>query len=164
MDLRPPIARRIIAGYTEQVPVEELGVGDSILVKAGEKISADAVIVDGRNTVDRSTFTGESVPVDCVESDPVLAGSLNLTGPITVRVTKRASDTALAAIIHRVEQAQSGRVPTNSFVQWFGQRYTIGVLVVAALTAIVPLLFFAAVWKPTLYRSLNLLVVGRPAL
>jgi Cd2+/Zn2+-exporting ATPase len=162
MDLRPAEARLQIASGTKQVPVEILNVGDLILIKPGEKIPADGQITAGRTTVDRSTFTGESIPVECDVRDEVLAGSLNLSGQITVRVSKRAADTALAAIIHRVEQAQSGRVPTNTFVQWFGQRYTIGVLAGAALFAIVPPLLFDGAWRASSYRSLTLLVVASP--
>lgn len=162
MDLRPAEARLIVPGGTQSVRVESLKVGDEILIKPGEKIAADGMIVDGRTSVDRSSFTGESIPVECGEADEVLAGTLNLTGQITVRVSKEAADTALAGIIHRVEQAQSGRVPTNSFVEWFGQRYTIGVLIGATLLAVLPPLLFAAGWKFSFYRSLTLLVVASP--
>lgn len=162
MDLRPAEARLLIPDGTRSVPVEELNVGDEILIKPGEKIPADGIIIDGFTTLDRSTFTGESMPVECGESDHVLAGALNLTGQVTVRVTKRAADTALAAIIHRVEQAQSGRVPTNSFVAWFGQRYTIGVLAGAFVLAILPPLFGSSDWRSAFYRSLTLLVVASP--
>lgn len=162
MDLRPAEARRLTQGGTQMIRVELLKVGDEILIKPGEKIAADGVITDGRTSIDRSSFTGESIPVECNESDEVLAGTLNLTGQITVRVTKKASDTALAAIIHRVEQAQSGRVPTNSFVEWFGQRYTIGVLIGATLLAVLPPLLFGSGWKFSFYRSLTLLVVASP--
>lgn len=162
MDLRPAEARRLTRGGTQMVRVELLKVGDEILIKPGEKIAADGVIADGRTSIDRSSFTGESIPVECNESDEVLAGTLNLTGQITVRVAKEASDTALAGIIHRVEQAQSGRVPTNSFVEWFGQRYTIGVLIGATLLAVFPPLLFNSGWKFSFYRSLTLLVVASP--
>ncbi len=162
MDLRPAEARLIVSDSTRQVPVEELKVGDQILIKPGEKIPADGMIIDGESTLDRSTFTGESVPIDCGESESVLAGALNLTGQIVVRVTKRAADTALAAIIHRVEQAQSGRVPTNTFVEWFGQRYTIGVLAGATLLTILSPFVFGTEWRASFYRSLTLLVVASP--
>lgn len=162
MDLRPAEARVLNPGGTESVRVELLKAGDEILIKPGEKIAADGVIVDGRTSVDRSSFTGESIPVECCEADEVLAGTLNLTGQITVRVTREAADTALAGIIHRVEQAQSGRVPTNSFVEWFGQRYTIGVLLGATLLTVLPPLLVAAGWKSSFYRSLTLLVVASP--
>lgn len=162
MDLRPAEARLWRDGASRQVPVEQLEIGDLILVKPGEKIPADGTIIEGRTSLDRSTFTGESIPVDAEVEDAVLAGALNLTGQIKVRVSARAADTALAAIIHRVEQAQSGRVPTNSFVQWFGQRYTIGVLAGATLLTLIPPLFFGADWKANLYRSLTLLVVASP--
>ncbi len=162
MDLRPAEARLQTDSGTKQVPVEELDIGNLILIKPGEKIPADGLITAGRTTIDRSTFTGESIPVERDVRDEVLAGTLNLSGQITVRVTKLAADTALAAIIHRVEQAQSGRVPTNSFVQWFGQRYTIGVLGGAALFAILPPLVFDIGWRANFYRSLTLLVVASP--
>lgn len=162
MDLRPAEARLLTGDDARSVPVEQLQIGDEIIIKPGEKIPADGTIVAGTTAIDRSTFTGESAPVDCGESESVLAGTLNLTGQITVRVNRRAADTALAAIIHRVEQAQSGRVPTNSFVQWFGQRYTIGVLVGATLVAIIPPLFFGYEWRSSFYRSLTLLVVSSP--
>jgi Cd2+/Zn2+-exporting ATPase len=162
MDLRPAEARLWRDGATRQAPVEELEIGDLILVKPGEKIPADGTIVEGRTSLDRSTFTGESLPVDAAIDDAVLAGSLNLTGQIKVRVSARAADTALAAIIHRVEQAQSGRVPTNSFVQWFGQRYTIGVLAGALLLTLVTAAVSDLSWRANLYRSLTLLVVASP--
>lgn len=162
MDLRPAEARRLTAGHSEHVPVEALRVNDEILIKPGEKIPADGTIIDGRTSLDRSTFTGESMPVEAELGDDVLAGTINLTGQISVRVTRRADDTALAAIIHRVEQAQSGRVPANSFVAWFGQRYTIFVLVGASALAVLPPLLLGSEWGASLYRSLTLLVVASP--
>ncbi|GAB4315223.1 MAG: hypothetical protein Kow0074_02690 [Candidatus Zixiibacteriota bacterium] len=162
MNVRPSEARVIRGGVSVKVAVEDLQIDDLVIVKPSEKIPADGVITEGRTTVDNSTFTGESVPIERGPSDEVLTGTINQSGQITVRVTRRAADTALAAVIHRVEQAQSGRTPTHSFVRWFGQRYTIGILAGATLVAVVPPLAFGLDWSAMFYKALTLLVVSSP--
>lgn len=162
MNVRPSEARVQRDGAQIKVAVEDLQIGDLVIVKPSEKIPTDGIVTDGRTTVDTSTFTGESLPVERGPSDEVLTGTINQSGQITVRVTKRAADTALAAVIHRVEQAQSGRTPTHSFVRWFGQRYTIGILVGASLVAVIPPLAFGFEWSAMFYKALTLLVVASP--
>ena len=162
MNVRPSEARVLREGTPIKVAVEDLQIDDLVIVKPGEKIPTDGIITEGHTSVDASTFTGESVPVERGPSDDVLTGTMNQSGQITVRVTKRAADTALAAIIHRVEQAQSGRTPTHHFVRWFGQRYTIGILVGATLVAVLPPLAFGVDWATMFYKALTLLVVSSP--
>lgn len=162
MNVRPSEARVMRDGRLLMVGVEQLIVGDRVVVKPGEKIPADGTIESGQTTIDTSTFTGEALPVERGPGEAVLAGTINLTGEITLGVTRRASDTALAAIIHRVEQAQSGRTPTHTFVRWFGQRYTIGILAGAALVAVVPPLVSDLGWGAMFYKALTLLVVASP--
>lgn len=165
MDLSPRQATvvREIDGVRHEavVPVEDLRVGDIILVRPGEKIAADGQISAGQSAVDQAAITGESIPVDKATGDPVFAGTLNGAGALQVRVTKRAQDTTLAKIVQMVEEARSEKSPTQRFIEAFEEKYAWGIVGVTALLAIVPPLL-GEDFTTSFYRAMTLLVVASP--
>jgi Zn2+/Cd2+-exporting ATPase len=144
------------------VGVDDLAVGDTILVRPGEKIAMDGVVLDGTSDVNQAPITGESVPAEKSPGSEVFAGTINGHGALDVRVTKLRRDTAMARIINLVEVAQAQRAPAQAFVERFARYYTPSVLVIAALVAVVPPVALADPFVPWLYRALVLLVISCP--
>jgi len=161
LNLRPPVARRIRGGEEETIPIEAIEVGDHLLVRPGERIPADGVVVVGSSTADESLLTGESMPVPKGPGDPVFEGTLNGHGALEIRVTHPTSDTMLARIIHLVEEAQAQRARTQQVIDRFEQRYAWAVLAGAALTMILSALWGEA-FDRAFYRAMTLLVVASP--
>lgn len=165
MELAPEAAtiRRVINGQSQEmrVPIEELEIGDVLLVRPGERIAADGEVLSGESSVDQAAMTGESAPVLKAPGESVFAGTLNGNGVLEIAVSRRASESALARIIQLVEQAQSERAPSQQFSDWFGQRYTRLVLVGCTLAFVVPVAFGQAV-DVSLYRAITALVVACP--
>ncbi|NOT28611.1 MAG: cadmium-translocating P-type ATPase [Acidobacteria bacterium] len=162
VDLAPREAVVRRAGVEHRIPVEQVHVGDEVLIKPGEKLPLDGVVVAGHSEVNEAPLTGESVPVDRSQGDEVFAGTINGHGALDVRVTRLVRDTRVARILHLVEAAQATRAPVQSFVDRFARIYTPAVLVLAlAVGAIPPLVADAdpAVW---VYRALVLLVIACP--
>ena len=145
-----------------EVPAKSVVLGAVVRVKPGERIALDGEIIAGRSTVNQAPITGESLPVEKVECDPVFAGTINESGSFEFRVTAPAENTTLARIIHAVEAAQGSRAPTQRFVDQFARVYTPAVFAVALITALVPPLAFGATWLPSIYMALVLLVVACP--
>jgi Cd2+/Zn2+-exporting ATPase len=170
MDLSPRRATVIRDRQEVQVPVEELDVGDRIVVRPGERVAADGLVLGGQSAVNQASITGESVPVDKSLGDPVFAGTVNGQGVLTVRVTRLADDTTLARIIRMVEEAQAQKAPSQRFVDRFARLYTPAVIAVAAGVAVLPPLVgwlsgagaFGALLGEWFYRALVLLVIACP--
>lgn len=168
MRLAPANAIRITEHGEQTVPVAALRVGDRILVKPGERIPMDGVVVSGQSDVNQATITGESLPVHKAPDSEVFAGTMNGAGALAVRVTHLAADNTLSRIIRLVEEAQSVRAPSQRLIDRFARWYTPSVVVVAVLVASVPPLFFGAPFLDTpeahgwLYRALSLLVIVCP--
>lgn len=162
MDLAPPEAWVKRGGELRKQPVEEVSVGQIILVKPGEKIPLDGEIIDGESSVNQAPITGESIPVDKQAGDPVYAGTLNEQGTLEIRVTKLADDTTVAQIIRLVEEAQEQKAPTQAFVDQFARIYTPFVFVGALVVMVFPPLFGFGIWEDWFYKGLELLVVACP--
>lgn len=163
LDLAPETATvRQANGAWKQVPAAQLQVDDVVRVRPGERIAADGTIVNGRSAVDQSPITGESLPVEKTEGDPVYAATVNTAGSFDYRVTAAAGNTTLARIIHAVEQAQGARAPTQRFIDRFSRIYTPAVVGVALLVAVVPPLLWGQPWFDAIYRALALLIIACP--
>lgn len=149
-------------GRTREVPAEALAVGSIILVRPGDRISADGVIVAGESSVDEAPVTGESVPVGKAVDDTVFAGTVNGDAALRIRVTAAAEDNTIARVVRLVEEAQESKAPTERFIDRFSRYYTPGVVVVAALVAILPPLVAGGTWGEWVYKGLAILLIGCP--
>lgn len=145
-----------------KIPVEEVVVGDIMIVRPGEKIAMDGIVLRGTSSVNEASITGESMPVEKKQGDDVFAGTLNQQGSIEVRVTKLAEDTTLQKIIYLVQEAQGQKARSEAFVDKFSKIYTPAVIVFAVLIAALPPLLFGDEWQAWFYRGLALLVVACP--
>ncbi len=162
MELTPAQATVIRGGREVRVAAESVEVGETVVVRPGEKVAVDGEVVGGRSAVDEASITGESMPVPKDPGDGVYAGTVNGEGALEVRSTRPHADTTLARIIHAVEEAQATRAPSQQFVDRFAQVYTPAVVAVAVLLAVVPPLLLGAAWGEWFYRALALLVVACP--
>jgi Cd2+/Zn2+-exporting ATPase len=149
-------------GSWRAVEIKSVTPGDIVRVKPGERIGLDGKIVAGSSSVNQAPITGESLPVDKAEGDPVFAGTINQSGSFDYRVTAAASNTTLARIIHAVEEAQGSKAPTQRFVDQFSRIYTPIVFAVALAVAIVPPVLFGGVWHDWVYKALVMLVIACP--
>ncbi|SMF44111.1 Cd2+/Zn2+-exporting ATPase [Azospirillum oryzae] len=149
-------------GAPQAVPAAGLAVGSVILVRPGDRVAADGIVLSGRSAVDESPVTGESVPKLKREGDAVFAGTINADGALRVRVTAAARDNTVARIVRLVEEAQAGKAPTERLIDRFARFYTPGIVGVAALVALVPPLAFGGVWTDWIYRALAVLLIGCP--
>ncbi|MBK5958237.1 cadmium-translocating P-type ATPase [Rhodoplanes elegans] len=149
-------------GVTEEVPAATLAVGAVILVRPGDRIAADGVVVDGRAAVDESPVTGESVPVQKAPGDTVFAGAIVTDAVLRVRVTATATDNTIARVVRLVEEAQDAKAPTERLIDRFARWYTPAVVAVAAIVAVAPPLLLGAAWGEWIYKGLALLLIGCP--
>lgn len=162
MDLSPTEATVKRNGREETVPVAEVRVDEIIVIRPGQKIPLDGVVLTGRSAVNQAPITGESIPVDKELGAEVFAGSINEQGVLEVRVTKLVEDTTLARIIYAVEEAQSSRAPSQTFVDRFSRIYTPAVVVLAILIIVFPPLLGLGSWGEWFYRALAMLVIACP--
>ncbi|WP_296039276.1 heavy metal translocating P-type ATPase [uncultured Agrobacterium sp.] len=150
------------AGKTNEVPAESLQIGAVILVRPGDRISADGVIVSGDSAINEAPVTGESVPVQKNAGDSVFAGTVNGDAVLRVRVTAAAADNTITRVVKLVEEAQESKAPTERFIDRFSKYYTPGVVAVAALVALMPPLLWGASWDEWIYKGLAILLIGCP--
>ncbi|MBT2571168.1 heavy metal translocating P-type ATPase [Planococcus sp. ISL-110] len=162
INLAPSEALVKVGNQLISKPVEEVAVGDTIVIKPGEKIPLDGEVFSGASSVNQAPITGESMPVDKENGDPVYAGTINESGSLEVRVTKLVEDTTIAKIIHLVEEAQEQKAPTQAFVDRFARVYTPIVFVLALLVMVLPPLTGFGTWEEWVYKGLALLVVACP--
>lgn len=163
MALTPETATmRQTDGTWRDVPAAGVPVDSVIRIKPGERIALDGIVVAGRSAVDQAPITGESMPVEKAEGDPVFAGTINASGALEIRVTAAAGQSTLARIICIVEEAQGAKAPTQRFVDQFARIYTPTVFVIALAFVIVPPLAFGVAWPDAIYRALVLLVIACP--
>jgi heavy metal translocating P-type ATPase len=162
LDLAPATATRLLPGGGEEtVAAGALAVGDTVLVRPGERVGADGRVVDGASEVDQATITGEPLPVAKATGDEVFAGTVNGTGALRVRVGRDPSDSVIARIVRMVEEASGTKAPTQLFIERVEQRYSL--VMVAATVALfaVPLALGAAL-QPTLLRAMTFMIVASP--
>ena len=162
MNIAPREAIVLRNGHELIVPVEQIKIGDIMIVKPGQKIAMDGVVVKGNSSVNQAAITGESVPVTKTKEDEVFAGTLNEAGVLEVKVTKYVEDTTISKIIHLVEEAQGERAPSQAFVDKFAKYYTPIIMMIALFVVIIPPIFFGASFSTWLYQGLSILVVGCP--
>ncbi|MCW4047665.1 MAG: cation-translocating P-type ATPase [Candidatus Bathyarchaeota archaeon] len=160
MNLAPKKALVRKDGKEVMVPVEEINVGDVVVVKAGERIPVDGTVLVGSSFVDQSTVTGESIPKNKQVGDVVFAGTINQESFLEVRVDKPASETMLSKIIYSVEAAQAKKISFQRFSDRFSNLYTPAMFVLGVAVAVIPPLFFGAEWMPFILRGLVVFVVS----
>ena len=144
------------------VPAAGLAVGSVILVRPGDRVAADGIVLSGSSAVDESPVTGESMPKPKGAGDPVFAGTINADGALRVRVTAAARDNTIARIVRLVEEAQESKAPTERLIDRFARLYTPGIVAVAVLVAVVPPLVSGGGWTEWIYRALAVLLIGCP--
>jgi Zn2+/Cd2+-exporting ATPase len=162
MHLTPEDTVVLRDGVEHRVPVETLATGDTVLVHPGERFPADGIVRVGQTSVDQSPMTGESIPVDKEPGDAVFSGTLNQQGVIQVEVTRTGGESTLARMVQLVEQAQAQRAESQRFTEWFGERYTWFVLLLATATLLGSRWLVSEEWLDSAFRAMTVLVVASP--
>lgn len=162
MKLRPDKALAKRDGATVLLPVEELVVGDVLVVRPGESIALDSVIIEGSSAIDQASLTGESMPVSKQVGDPVFAGTINQTGGLEIRVTKLAKDSTIEKLVRMVEEAQTEKADTQRFLDRAEQFYAVGVILFTLALIIVPIAFMREPFQAAFYRAMTVMVVASP--
>ncbi|KIF76856.1 metal ABC transporter ATPase [Streptomyces sp. 150FB] len=162
LDLAPTTATRLTSdGSEESVATADLVVGDTILVRPGERVGADGRVVDGAGEVDQATITGEPLPMAKETGDEVFAGTLNGTGALWVKVERDASDSVIARIVAMVQEASETKAPTQLFIEKVEQRYSLGMVVATLAVFLIPLAFGADL-SGSLLRAMTFMIVASP--
>ena len=163
MDIRPDYANVYRNGKVEKVNPDEVRIGETIVVKPGEKIPLDGIILEGKSTLDTKALTGESIPREVIEKNEVLSGCINLNGVIKIEVTKEYKESTVSKILDLVENASSKKSKSENFITKFAKYYTPIVVIIAAILAILPpLLISSQNFSDWIYRALSFLVVSCP--
>ena len=146
----------------EKVPVEQVKIKDIVIIRPGDLIPLDGVVIKGSSSVDEATITGEPIPKDKRIGNTVFAGTINQNGYLEIETTKKSKDSTFSKIVELVEKAQKSRAPAQEFIDRFAKYYTPSVVVGAVLVAVIPSFFFGGVFIDWLYRALVLLVIACP--
>jgi heavy metal translocating P-type ATPase len=162
MDLAPKTALVRQDGREAPVPVQEVQVGDVFIVKPGQAIATDGVVLLGASGVNQAPVTGESLPVEKAVGDPVFAGSINGEGALEVRATRTWADNTISRIIQMVEEAQERKGQSQRFIERLGARYSPAVLLGGVLIALLPPLLFGAAWETWITRATVFIVAAAP--
>lgn len=162
MDLTPQMARVVRGGRETDIPVEEVKIGEKLIVKPGEKIPVDGKVLLGNSVVNQAAITGESMPVAVIPQSQVYAGTINGEGALEIEALHIAGDTTIDRIIRLVEEARAVRAPSQGFVERFSRIYTPTVVGIALVVAIIPPLLMDLSWSDWIYRALALLVIACP--
>ncbi|MFD5160655.1 heavy metal translocating P-type ATPase [Streptomyces hawaiiensis] len=162
LDLAPATATRLDPdGGEHAVSVEDLALGDTVLVRPGERVGADGRVLDGASEVDQATITGEPLPVPKERGDEVFAGTLNGTGALRIRVERDASESVIARIVRMVQEASETKAPTQLFIEKIEQRYSLGMVAATLAVFLVPLAFGAQL-TDALLRAMTFMIVASP--
>ena len=163
MDIRPDFANLEKAGKLEKVSPEEVKIGDTIVVKPGEKVPLDGILIEGNSTLDTKALTGESLPREIEKGDEILSGTININGVIKIKVTKEYKESTVSKILDLVENASSKKSKSENFISKFAKYYTPIVVIIALVLAVLPpLIIQDASFSDWLYRALSFLVVSCP--
>ena len=163
MDIRPDFAVVLKDGKEETVDPYDVNIGDTVLVKPGEKIPLDGTVIEGNSSVDTSSLTGEALPKDVEAGDEVISGCINLSGVIKIKVTSMFEESTVSKILEMVENASSRKAPVENFITKFAKYYTPVVVFSAVALAIIPPIVIAdATFSTWIYRALLFLVVSCP--
>lgn len=162
MDIRPESATVIRNGEELSLSPEEVEIGERLIVRPGEKVPLDGIVIEGHSSLDTAALTGESLPVDCAEGDRVISGSINLSGLITMRADSLYRDSTVARILELVENSSEKKARVENFITRFSRVYTPCVVAGAVLLALLPPLLFAKPWSVWLERALIFLMVSCP--
>lgn len=161
MDIRPEKATILVDGKEKTVDPEEVLEGDILLIKVGEKVPVDGIVLKGKSSLDTKALTGESVPMDVAPQDEVLSGSINLSGVLTIRATKMYFDSTVSKILDLVENAAGKKAQSEAFITKFAKYYTPLVVLAAVLLGVIPPLLDGQ-WEQWVFRALTFLVVSCP--
>lgn len=163
MDIRPDFANVLRNNEINKVNPEEVKIGETIIVKPGEKVPLDGYIVEGNTSIDTKALTGETIPQELHEGEEILSGSINISGVIKIKVTKEYGESTVSKILDLVENASSKKSKSENFITKFAKYYTPTVVVIAAIIAIIPPLFIKdAIFEEWIYRALSFLVISCP--
>ena len=163
MNIRADYANVLRSNNEVKVSPEDVSLNEVILIKPGERVPLDGVVLSGESFLDTSALTGESVPREIKAGDEILSGEINNSGVLKVRVTKEYGESTVARILELVENASNKKAPTEKFITKFSKIYTPIVVLVAVLVAIIPPIFIkGVVFSEWLYKALSLLVVSCP--
>ena len=163
VDLRPEVVQRVIDGdKTETVPAEEAKVGDILLIRPGDRVPLDGIILSGSSQLDTSAVTGEPKPIAVSEGMAIDSGCVNMTGTIRLQVTKILSESMVSRILDSVENAVASKPKIDRFITRFSRIYTPVVVAIALAVALIPPLFFGADWEKCIYTALTFLVISCP--
>ena len=163
MDIRPDYANAQRNGKIEKIAPEEVKIGETIVVKPGEKVPLDGIILEGKSSLDTKALTGESLPKDVAEGEEILSGTINLTGVIKIEVTKKYGESTVSKILDLVENASSKKSKSENFITKFAKYYTPIVVIIAVVLAIVPpIIIKDTTFSDWIYRALSFLVVSCP--
>lgn len=160
--LRPDIACVKKEGYEIEVKVEELSIGDIVIVKPGDKVPIDGVIIKGSSSINQASITGESFPVDKSVGDEVYSSTINQEGYFEFKVTKTSDETIFSKIIELIKESEDKKAKIDLFIDKFAKYYTPTIIILAILVAIIPYLIFGLSFKEWIYKSLVLLVISCP--
>ncbi len=162
MDIAPDYANVERDGSLAQVDPYEVNVGDEIVIKPGERVPLDGVVVDGKSQLDTAALTGEAVPREVQSGDEIISGCVNLSGKLVVRVSKPFGESTVSRILELVENAAGKKARTENFITRFARYYTPAVVIIAALLAVIPPLLLGESWSDWIQRGLVFLVVSCP--
>lgn len=162
MDINPEYANLLRDGAEEQVDPYEVEIGDAIIIRPGEKVPLDGIVLEGSSTLDTKALTGESMPEEVNAGQNIVSGSINLTGVLKVQTTKLFDDSTVAKILELVENASSRKAKAEAFITRFARVYTPAVVILAALLAVLPPLALGGAWSTWVYRACSFLVVSCP--
>ena len=162
MDIRPDYANIEKDGKVLKVDPDDVKIGDIIIIKPGEKVPLDGIVIEGNTSLDTKALTGESLPREVTPGDEILSGSINISGLVKVKVSKEYGESTVSKILDLVENASSKKSKSENFITKFAKYYTPIVVIIAILLVVVPVIFFGGEFSDWIYRALSFLVVSCP--